>query len=593
MKLSETMKNRLVEIAATIASGSRAVGRARSRTDAALERRGLIQRVEIPWSEMVAITLTTEGAKEADRLRADREEVEEGGRVHMLTPDGNMCGGTGPDTAGTGHVTCEDCWTLLAEEAGREARGVSLCSVSDVATDECGCPDCEALHADELDDDGADEDTETEPALSGEVITHQNTGRGVDPVHADNPDAREAVRALEAAGHTPASINDEEEGDGGTGFRCDPRGGGAVYVYHLVDGADRRSAGEWWDEQLDAYAQSLRAAGWVTITPQGRCVRAMRPGTPEGDVYRAKAPAPAPSVAKYARREGERVIMASDGRGWARSGKKWVHGDVYELEKRNRNPLDGTHTTGWYLYGGVVGYAGVWCASRLLEAAEEASAEIGRLEDTEAERESDQVDEDDYAAEEVGDIPASTEGRVTVHQGAGRGVALEHADNPAARAAIFTLTNAGFTPVTVTGEFDPEPGDGTTGFYVEIRRAGMSEEIVYVHDVLDGKLTWRRDADSKLSDYAKALADAGWSIPTGAARVVRALPPVERDLAEPSIVFEPGTGRLGGAHERRWSIGGRPSRDRAEARNILTDRYGWALEDAEQALEDSARHHAR
>ncbi|WP_435113852.1 hypothetical protein [Nocardiopsis synnemataformans] len=185
--------------------------------------------------------------------------------------------------------------------------------------------------------------------------------------------------------------------------------------------------------------------------------------------------------------------------------------------------------------------------------------------------------------------PPPAEGRVIAHQGATRGTDPEHVNNPAARAAITTLTNAGFAPVTVNGEFAPTPGDGTTGFYAEVRYADTADEIVYVHDVLDGKLTWRRDTDSQLNAYTKALADAGWSIPTGTARVVRALPPVEPAPAEPSIVFELGKNRIGGVHQRRWSIGGRPSRDRAEARNILTDHYGWDVQDAEQALEDSAR----
>lgn len=406
MQLSNTMQERLIEIADTVADRKRAIGTARNRTDAALERRGLIERTEIPWSEHVAITFTVEGAKEADRLRADREEVEAGGRVHMLTPDGNMCGGTGPDTAGTGHVTCEDCWTLLAEEADREARGVSLCSVSDVATDECGCPDCEALH-DDQDDDGAEAE----------------------------------IPAPESA-PTP------------------------------------------------------RSEGTTKTAP-----------------------------AKYAQWQGERVIMASDGRGWARSGKKWVHGDVYELEKRNRNPLDGTHTTGWYLYGGVVGYAGVWCASRLLEAAEEASAEIGRLEDTEAERESDQVDEDDYAAEEVGDIPASTEGRVTVHQGAGRGVAPEHADNPAARAAADAVEAAGLPLADLPEEYDSETSNAT-GFMVVPRGGaeGNTGEWVYVYFLTDGQTT---DADGDvprgiLRRAARALRDAGWAVDPLIFKCVRA-----------------------------------------------------------------------
>lgn len=40
--------------------------------------------------------------------------------THMRTPDGNMCGGVGPDTAGTGHVDCEACWELLHAEMERE-----------------------------------------------------------------------------------------------------------------------------------------------------------------------------------------------------------------------------------------------------------------------------------------------------------------------------------------------------------------------------------------------------------------------------------------------------------------------------------------
>ncbi|QVJ00411.1 hypothetical protein KGD82_16765 [Nocardiopsis eucommiae] len=133
------------------------------------------------------------------------------------------------------------------------------------------------------------------------------------------------------------------------------------------------------------------------------------------------------------------------------------------------------------------------------------------------------------------DRETTAEGRVIAHAGATLGTTPEHANNPTVRAAITALTNAGYTPAAVNGEFDPTPGDGTTGFYVEVRYAETADEIVYVHDVLDGSRTWKRDNDSKLSDYAKALYDAGWSIPTGHLRAVPALSPIEPAEALPGV----------------------------------------------------------
>jgi hypothetical protein len=116
------------------------------------------------------------------------------------------------------------------------------------------------------------------------------------------------------------------------------------------------------------------------------------------------------------------------------------------------------------------------------------------------------------------------EGRVIAHSGTTLGCEPDNADNPAVRAAHTVLTDNGFTPVTVNNEFDPEPGDGTTGFYIEPRDTA-SGPCVYIHDTLNGNLTWRRDANSKLNAYAKALTDAGWTVESGTSKVIRAYPP--------------------------------------------------------------------
>lgn len=59
---------------------------------------------------------------DSDELKGEELEVVD---THMRTPDGNMCGKDGPDTAGTGHVNCGDCWELLDAEFEREREAMN------------------------------------------------------------------------------------------------------------------------------------------------------------------------------------------------------------------------------------------------------------------------------------------------------------------------------------------------------------------------------------------------------------------------------------------------------------------------------------
>ncbi|MET9816858.1 hypothetical protein [Streptomyces sp. NPDC006355] len=88
------------------------------------------------------------------------------------------------------------------------------------------------------------------------------------------------------------------------------------------------------------------------------------------------------------------AITGDDGYGWVREtewGKRtgrWVReyldedGTRYVLEKRKRNPKDGTMDTGWYLYDSRPsgGFFGEWCSSRILDAVDEANRLIAEQE---------------------------------------------------------------------------------------------------------------------------------------------------------------------------------------------------------------------
>jgi hypothetical protein len=89
-------------------------------------------------------------------------------------------------------------------------------------------------------------------------------------------------------------------------------------------------------------------------------------------------------MARYSTSDQVRGIVSEIGYGWVRErsfGKetgRWVRNDEwgsrFVLEKRTRNPKDGTTDTGWYLYdnhGG--GFFGEWCGSRILDAVDEAN----------------------------------------------------------------------------------------------------------------------------------------------------------------------------------------------------------------------------
>ncbi|MEE2040128.1 hypothetical protein Q8791_23195 [Nocardiopsis sp. CT-R113] len=153
MKLSETMKAALVRLLDAQEEGTSRVATKKAPTTAALARRGLVAYSTVAFGTSYALTLTDDGREEAERIRAEdtAEEARKDAEpepMHMRNLGGTLCGEPGPDTAGTGHVDCEGCRELLAAEAERIARGIYLCPVWEVPTDECECSDCEDLHAD-------------------------------------------------------------------------------------------------------------------------------------------------------------------------------------------------------------------------------------------------------------------------------------------------------------------------------------------------------------------------------------------------------------------------------------------------------------
>jgi hypothetical protein len=90
-------------------------------------------------------------------------------------------------------------------------------------------------------------------------------------------------------------------------------------------------------------------------------------------------------VAKRSTADGVRGIMGDDGHGWLPGDRgRWIRverGVTYALEKRRRNPKDGTTHAGWYLYGDQPGTPfGEGCGSRILEAVDEANRVISEVE---------------------------------------------------------------------------------------------------------------------------------------------------------------------------------------------------------------------
>ncbi|MEV7675030.1 hypothetical protein [Streptomyces sp. NPDC088752] len=93
---------------------------------------------------------------------------------------------------------------------------------------------------------------------------------GVFSAFADDDNARDAVAALVAAGHTPALLANTTDGDDvdlarGTGFQVDIRGP-RVLVSYLIEGADSSTClpGDERRRILRGFRDTLQAAGWET-----------------------------------------------------------------------------------------------------------------------------------------------------------------------------------------------------------------------------------------------------------------------------------------------------------------------------------------
>ncbi|WP_160051183.1 hypothetical protein [Nocardiopsis sp. FR26] len=225
------------------------------------------------WAELISVHRICPDHEEQPKdaceecLTYAQDDGAEEEPVHMREGSGTLCGETGPDTAGTGHVNCEGCLDKLADEADRIAQGITLCPVYDVPDSECGC----SLH----------EDAEESPA-EGRVIAHQGTGRGVAPEHSDNPAARAAIAVLAAAGLSLADLPETYDPDTSTanGFMVEPRDGAEgpagemVYVYYLNNGQTTDPSGEFPRDELRNAQRALRDAGWGVEPRISRCVRA-------------------------------------------------------------------------------------------------------------------------------------------------------------------------------------------------------------------------------------------------------------------------------------------------------------------------------
>lgn len=109
------------------------------------------------------------------------------------------------------------------------------------------------------------------PVCSTGTVLPAGHTLGIPAEHAGDANARDAYSALVAAGHTPALLANETDGDDvdtarGTGFMIDARDGSRVLVGHLVDGVDM------WDSLPDTerrkilrgFRDTLLADGWET-----------------------------------------------------------------------------------------------------------------------------------------------------------------------------------------------------------------------------------------------------------------------------------------------------------------------------------------
>jgi hypothetical protein len=103
------------------------------------------------------------------------------------------------------------------------------------------------------------------------------TALGSMPEHADHPDVRAAITALDPL--KPAELTGHELKDNpdASGFMVEPREDGNVAVYWLEDGSYRTAKGSIRHTQVTILANRLRAAGWTVRPGRSACVFAHTP----------------------------------------------------------------------------------------------------------------------------------------------------------------------------------------------------------------------------------------------------------------------------------------------------------------------------
>ncbi|TLS44903.1 hypothetical protein FE633_17295 [Streptomyces montanus] len=114
--------------------------------------------------------------------------------------------------------------------------------------------------------------------IEGGIVTTAGTTKGSLPKHADHPDARAAIQALNNLKLAELTNHfDPEEGADVRGFMVEPRGHGRVAVYWVFAGRIRDHNGNPFKVELQIAADKLSKAGWRIESKSVFCVFAWRP----------------------------------------------------------------------------------------------------------------------------------------------------------------------------------------------------------------------------------------------------------------------------------------------------------------------------
>jgi hypothetical protein len=175
-----------------------------------------------------------------------------------------------------------DAAEFLADDSDGEYRILAVCRTHE----DQPADTCEDCNAEDEDYDEGDQESEepsaevavtAQPAIEGVIVTHTGTALGSMPEHADNPDVRAAIAALDPL--KPAELTGHELKDNpdASGFMVEPREDGNVAVYWLEDGSYRTAKGSIRHTEVTMLATKLRAAGWTVRPGRSACVFAHTP----------------------------------------------------------------------------------------------------------------------------------------------------------------------------------------------------------------------------------------------------------------------------------------------------------------------------